>query len=108
MIFAEDSNNDQSEFDTIVGCIEDIVIGEKFQDLQVSFEIFQCHYHRSTQFMTFILTEITKLNNILFFQESLIGSNCEEFDENSEENKLIYMDIFQVSKAAHHQRSAMF
>ena len=40
MIFAEDSNNDQSEFDTIVGCIEDIVIGEKFQDLQVSFEIF--------------------------------------------------------------------
>ena len=35
MIFAEDSNNDQSEFDTIVGCIEDIVIGEKFQDLQV-------------------------------------------------------------------------
>jgi len=61
MIFAENSNNDQSEFDTIVGCIEDIVIGEKFQDLQ----------------------------------ESLIGSNCEEFDENSEENKLIYMDIFQ-------------
>ena len=40
MIFAEDSNNEQSEFDTIVGCIEDIVIGEKFQDLQVSFEIF--------------------------------------------------------------------
>ena len=40
MIFAEDSNNDQSEFDTIVGCIEDIVIGEKFQDLQVSFEMF--------------------------------------------------------------------
>ena len=40
MIFAEDSNNDQSEFDTIVGCIEDIVIGEKFQDLQVSFQIF--------------------------------------------------------------------
>ena len=36
MIFAENSNNDQSEFDTIVGCIEDIVIGEKFQDLQVS------------------------------------------------------------------------
>ena len=35
MIFAENSNNDQSEFDTIVGCIEDIVIGEKFQDLQV-------------------------------------------------------------------------
>ena len=35
MIFAEDSNNEQSEFDTIVGCIEDIVIGEKFQDLQV-------------------------------------------------------------------------
>ena len=35
MIFAEDSNNDQLEFDTIVGCIEDIVIGEKFQDLQV-------------------------------------------------------------------------
>ena len=35
MVFAEDSNNDQSEFDTIVGCIEDIVIGEKFQDLQV-------------------------------------------------------------------------
>ena len=40
MIFAEDSNNEQSEFDTIVGCIEDIVIGEKFQDLQVSFQIF--------------------------------------------------------------------
>ena len=36
MIFAENSNNDQSEFDTIVGCIEDIVIGEKFQDLQVA------------------------------------------------------------------------
>ena len=35
MVFAENSNNDQSEFDTIVGCIEDIVIGEKFQDLQV-------------------------------------------------------------------------
>ena len=35
IIFAEDSNNEQSEFDTIVGCIEDIVIGEKFQDLQV-------------------------------------------------------------------------
>ena len=52
MIFAEDSNNDQSEFDTIVGCIEDIVIGEKFQDLQVSFEIFQCHYHK---FMTVIV-----------------------------------------------------
>ena len=34
-MFAEDSNNEQSEFDTIVGCIEDIVIGEKFQDLQV-------------------------------------------------------------------------
>ena len=36
LIFAEDSNNDQSHFDNIVGCIEDIVIGEKFQDLQVS------------------------------------------------------------------------
>ena len=47
MIFAEDSNNEQSEFDTIVGCIEDIVIGEKFQDLQVSFQIFQCQYHRT-------------------------------------------------------------
>ena len=40
MIFAEDSNNEQSEFDTIVGCIEDIVIGEKFQDLQVFFKYF--------------------------------------------------------------------
>ena len=39
MIFAEDSNNEQSEFDTIVGCIEDIVISEKFQDLQVFFNI---------------------------------------------------------------------
>ena len=37
MVFAEDSNNEQSEFDMIVGCIEDIVIGEKFQDLQVPF-----------------------------------------------------------------------
>ena len=52
--------------------------------------------------MTFIVTEITKLNVIFVFQESLIGSNCEEFDENSEENKLIYMDIFQVIIAAHH------
>ena len=52
--------------------------------------------------MTFIVTEITKLNVIFVFQESLIGSNCEEFDENSEENKLIYMDIFQVIIAAQH------
>ena len=104
MIFAEDSNNDQSEFDTIVGCIEDIVIGEKFQDLQVSFQIFQCQYHRS-KFMTYIVREISKLNGMLVFQESLIGSNCEEFDENSEENKLIYMDIFQVIIAAHYLHS---
>ena len=98
MIFAENSNNDQSEFDTIVGCIEDIVIGEKFQDLQVQtivnaiirikdklmFEYF------SNQFHIFLLLLLSE------YQESLIGSNCEEFDENSEENKLIYMDIFQV------------
>ena len=36
LIFAENSNNDQSDFDAIVGCIEDIVIGEKFQELQVT------------------------------------------------------------------------
>ena len=100
MIFAENSNNDQSEFDTIVGCIEDIVIGEKFQDLQVQtivnaiirikdklmFEYF------SNQFHIFLLLLLSE------YQESLIGSNCEEFDENSEENKLIYMDIFQVRR----------
>ena len=55
--------------------------------------------------MTYILREISKLNGMLVFQESLIGSNCEEFDENSEENKLIYMDIFQVIIAEHHLHS---
>ena len=48
--------------------------------------------------VTFIMA---RLNRMLVFQESLIGSNCEEFDENSEENKLIYMDIFQVIVTAH-------
>ena len=52
--------------------------------------------------MTYILREISKLNGMHVFQESLIGSNCEEFDENSEENKLIYMDIFQVIIDTHH------
>ena len=99
MIFAEDSNNDQSEFDTIVGCIEDIVIGEKFQDLQVQsilnaitrikgVKIHVCEFVKSNLYFLPLL--------LLEHQESLIGSNCEEFDENSEENKLIYMDIFQV------------
>ena len=98
MIFAEDSNNEQSEFDTIVGCIEDIVIGEKFQDLQV----FISNIFMSITQKQIIVREITKLNGMVVFQESLIGSNCEEFDENSEENKLIYMDIFQVIIATHY------
>ena len=54
LIFAEDSNNDQSYFDNIVGCIEDIVIGEKFQDLQVS-RLIVCR----------LLTKIDTINIVL-------------------------------------------
>ena len=82
MIFAEDSNNEQSEFDTIVGCIEDIVIGEKFQDLQVFFKYFTVNNIEANIGRLFDRSYQIEWN--AFFQESLIGSNCEEFDENSE------------------------
>ena len=63
MILAEDKTNegDVGSFDAIIGCIEDIVIDQKFQDMQ----------------------------------EELLRSHCDEFDETSEENKLIYTEIYQ-------------
>lgn len=36
LVFAQGSDNNESRFDQIIGCIEDIVIDERFQDLQVS------------------------------------------------------------------------
>ena len=59
-ILAQD--RDYNQFDEIIGCIEDIVIEQQFQDLQESF--LEKHYHH--------------------------------FDIGTEENKLIYMEIFQV------------
>merc|ERR1712110_778570 len=58
IILAEDKTNegDEGSFDAIIGCIEDIVIDQKFQDMQ----------------------------------EDLLRSHCDEFDETSEENKLVY------------------
>ena len=61
-ILAED--NEWNQFDEIVGCIEDIVIDQQFQDLQESF--LEKHYHH--------------------------------FEIGTEENKLIYMELFQVSE----------
>ena len=59
-ILAQD--REYNQFDEIIGCIEDIVIEQQFQDLQESF--LEKHYHH--------------------------------FDIGTEENKLIYMEIFQV------------
>ena len=59
-IFAQDRDWDQ--FDEIIGCIEDIVIEKKFQDLQ----------------------------------ESFLEENYHHFEIGTEENKLIYTEIFQV------------
>lgn len=58
-ILAQD--REYSQFDEIIGCIEDIVIEQQFQDLQESF--LEKHYHH--------------------------------FEIGTEENKLIYMEIFQ-------------
>lgn len=60
-ILAQD--REWNQFDEIIGCIEDIVIEQQFQDLQ----------------------------------ESFLEANYEHFEVGTEENKLIYMEIFQVS-----------
>ena len=57
-------NHEIDKFDEIIGCIEDIVIDQPFQELQESF--LEKHYHN--------------------------------FDIDTEENKLIYTEIFQVRK----------
>ena len=59
-ILAQD--REYNQFDEIIGCIEDIVIEQQFQDLQ----------------------------------ESFLERNFHHFDIGTEENKLIYMEIFQV------------
>jgi len=68
IILAEDKTNegDVGSFDAIIGCIEDIVIDQKFQDMQ----------------------------------EELLRSHCDEFDETSEENKLVYTEIYQLYTSA--------
>ena len=62
-ILAQD--REYNQFDEIIGCIEDIVIEQQFQDLQ----------------------------------ESFLEKNYQHFEIGTEENKLIYMEIFQVKKS---------
>ena len=71
-------NENESVFDDIVGAIEDIVVDEKFQDLQA--EILEKYFHHFD----------VKISSCWLYVYLSI------FLQDSEENKLIYTEIFSI------------
>ena len=74
-VFAEDSHLEGNGFDDIIGAIEDIVVGDKFQELQTSIlEKYHHHFEVCNMFNGFLQS----FTHII---------------QDSEENKLIYTEI---------------